>query len=175
MGLIPKDLYFVFIFISGEPKATWRKIPNDQSSLPWRASLIFFIKRNSESQTQTQVSYFTWVVFCSFLPLRPLWRGSGTLTSELITGPSTHNLADTFLCLMVTSYRFSNNFLWKPCSEILGWAESLAGQSCLLQSWGYREEKGLCPTPVPCLIHRRHRRNTGWNEKSVSSSGFSTD
>jgi len=59
VGLIPKDLHFVFIFISGEPKATRRKIPNDQSSLPWHVSLIFFIKRNFESQTQTQVSYFT--------------------------------------------------------------------------------------------------------------------
>lgn len=56
----------------------------------------FFIKHNFESQTQTQVCYFTWVVWWSFLLLRLFWRGSAALTSELGTAPTSVTLQTPF-------------------------------------------------------------------------------
>lgn len=103
----------------------------------------FFIKHNFESQTQTQVSYFTpRTAYCSFLPLRPL---CGTLMSQLAPGAYTHNTGDTFPCVMVTAHLSESRIcavkFWAGPSPLPLWP--MVGQSCLSQSQGSRGEKWL--------------------------------
>ena len=103
-----------------EPQATWRKIPTTRAHSPGMCPWLH-IKHHFESQTQTQVSYFTpRAGCCHFLPLRLLWRGSVTLTSELATGADAHNPVDTCHCV-VTSHlslktkQWNSAFSQVPC------------------------------------------------------------
>ena len=157
-----------------EPQATWRKIRNTRAHSPG-CVLGFFIKHHFESQTQTQVSYFTLRAgCCHFLPLRLLWRGSVTLASELATGADAHNPVDTCRWVMKTSHLSLKTKQWNfafgqvPCcygqpsaSPSYGKVRDMEGRSGCLTSkmrWNSLSSLGSWH-PVPHLIHRRHRRN----------------
>lgn len=126
------------------------------------------------SHTQTQASYFTPRASCHyFLPLRPPWRATVTLTSELTTGANTQDPAGTCPCVMVTSHlSVSQNhavnsvLAWVPCSLASGLPILLTAKSGIQrggvavaqEKW---DEAARCGSPnlEPCLRLRRHRRN----------------
>lgn len=92
-------VYFHFC----EPKTTWRKIPNDQSSLTWRVPLISSLNIILRVKPKCLILPPELLVSFSY-PYSLFVEAQLTLTSKLATGAYTQNPADTLPFRMLTSH-----------------------------------------------------------------------
>lgn len=145
--------------------------------------VLDFIKHHFESQTQTQVSYFTFrAAYCYFLPLRTLWRGSATLTSELT--PALELIHITLqmwldggfisLSLKIVQWKFCIGPLL--CCYGQGFANIAYGK---VRDMDGKTNKMRWNSsvwlPAPGAMLDTQNSTEKWNEKWVWSSGFRTD